>query len=83
MFRDTKSPKNIQEKSRRILATNLIRFRKTEDLSREELAFRCEISTRQIENIELGKCAISIDTLDKISAGTGLSVTFLLQENSK
>lgn len=80
MFRKTKSPKSIQEKSRRNLATNLIKFRKKENISREELAFRCEMSTRQIENIELGKCAVSIDTLDKISNGTTLSVTFLLQE---
>ena len=80
MFRKTKSPKNIQEKSRRSLATNLIQYRKSQNISREELAFRCEISTRQIENIELGKCAVSIDTLDKISNGTLLNVTFLLQE---
>lgn len=80
MFRKTRSPKSIQEKSRKTLATNLIQYRKTQNISREELAFRCEVSTRQIENIELGKCAISIDTLDKISNGTTLSVTFLLQE---
>lgn len=80
MFRNTKSPKSIREKSRRTLATNLIQYRKKHNISREELAFRCEVSTRQIENIELGKCAISIDTLDKISNGTTLSVSFLLQE---
>ena len=80
MFRKTKSPKNIREKSRRTLATNLIQYRKSKNISREELAFRCEISTRQIENIELGKCSVSIDTLDKISSGTLLSVTLLLQE---
>lgn len=80
MFRKTKSPQNIRENSRRTLATNLIQYRKIQNISREELAFRCEVSTRQIENIELGKCAISIDTLDKISDGTALSVTLLLQE---
>lgn len=80
MFRKTRSPKHIQEKSRKILATNLIQFRKNQNISREELAFRCEMSTRQIENIELGKCAVSIDTLDKISNGTQLNVTFLLQD---
>lgn len=80
MFRKTKSPQNIHENSRRTLATNLIQYRKIQNISREELAFRCEMSTRQIENIELGKCAVSIDTLDKISNGTLLSVTFLLQD---
>ena len=80
MFRKTKSPKSIREKSRRTLATNLIQYRKKYNISREELAFRCEMSTRQIENVELGKCAVSIDTLDKISNGTLLSVTFLLQD---
>lgn len=80
MFRKTQSPQNIYEKSRRNLATNLINFRKNENISREELAFRCELSARQVENIELGKCAVSIDTLDKISNGTLLSVTVLLQE---
>lgn len=80
MFRKTKSPKNIHKNSRRILATNLIYFREKHNISREELAFLCEVSTRQIENIEHGKCAVSIDTLDKISDGTALSVTLLLQE---
>ena len=53
MFRKTTAPQNIQGNLRRILATNLIQFRKEKNISREELAFRCDISTRQIENIEL------------------------------
>lgn len=80
MFRKTTTPQNIQGNLRRILATNLIEFRKEKNISREELAFRCDISTRQIENIELGKCAISIDTLDKLSQGVELNVAFLLKE---
>lgn len=74
MFRKTTLPQDIAEESREVIAINMIGFRKEHNLSREEMAELCDLSSRHIENIEFGKIAVTVDTLDKISRGTRLSV---------
>ena len=65
--------------TRECLAENLKRFRKENKMSREELALNCAISTRQLSDIENCKCNTTVDTIDKLSAGTGISVSELLR----
>ncbi len=65
--------------TRKCLADNLRRFRKENKISREELAFNCSISARQLSDIENCKCNTTVDTLDKLSKGTEISVSNLLK----
>lgn len=83
MFRKTTLPQGITKESREIIAHNMIRFREKNNLSREEMAEICNLSSRHIENIEFGQIAVTVDTLDKISYGTNLSVTHWLTNHRK
>ena len=78
MFRKTTFPRDIMEESREVIAYNMIEFREKNNLSREEMAELCDLSSRHIENIEFGKIAVTVDTLDKISYGTLLSAAYWL-----
>ncbi len=78
MFRKTTLPRDIVEESREVIAYNMIDFREKNNLSREEMAELCDLSSRHIENIEFGKIAATVDTLDKISYGTNLSAAYWL-----
>ncbi len=62
-----------------ILANNLKQFRANRHLSQEELAARAELSTRGYGKIERGEVYASLETLDKLVVGTGLSYAELLQ----
>ena len=83
MFRKTTLPQGIMEESREVIAYNMIEFREKNNLSREEMAELCDLSSRHIENIELGKIAVTVDTLDKIGYGTNLSVAHWLTNHRK
>ena len=78
MFRKTTLPRGIMGESREVIAYNMIEFREKNNLSREEMAELCDLSSRHIENIEFGKIAVTVDTLDKISYGTLLSAAYWL-----
>lgn len=65
--------------SRQRLAENLLEYRKKEKISREELAFRCGISARQLADIETCKCSTTVDTVDRLSEGTGIDPCELLK----
>ena len=78
MFRKTTLPRDIMKESREVIAYNMIGFREKNNLSREEMAELCDLSSRHIENIEFGKIAVTVDTLDKISYGTLLSAAYWL-----
>lgn len=66
---------------RKILAQNLIDFRKKEHISQMELAFRTDISRETISLIEREEANLRIDTLSKLTAYTGLTAGELLTEN--
>ncbi len=66
--------------TRERIARNLRKYRKEHKLSREELALNCFISTRQLSDIENCKCNTTVDTLDKLSGGTQMSVSDLVSE---
>lgn len=65
--------------SRQRLAENLLEYRKKEKIPREELAFRCGISARQLADIETCKCNTTIDTIDRLSKGTGIAAMELIK----
>ena len=83
MFRKTTLPRDIVEESREVIAYNMIDFREKNNLSREEMAEVCELSSRHIENIEFGKIAVTVDTLDTIGYGTNLSAAYWLTDHRK
>ncbi len=49
-------------------------------MAREYLALECDITTKHLFMIEHGMASASLDVLDKISRGTGMSVAELLTE---
>lgn len=71
--------RDIAVTSRECLAKSLLSFRKAEGLSREELAFRCGISARQLADIEAGKCNTTLDTLDRLSRGMDVEPSELIK----
>lgn len=66
---------------RKILAQNLIDFRKKEHISQMELAFRTDISRETISLIEREEANVRIDTIGKLTAYSGLTAAELLTEN--
>ena len=56
-----------------IVALNLKRIRLKLELTQEEAAFRCNISVRHYINIENNKTNLSINTLNKLSYGLGVT----------
>ena len=66
--------------SKKILSANLKQYRAKHRLSQEELAARAELSTRGYGKIERAEVHSSLETLDKLGRGTGLSQANLLSE---
>ena len=66
---------------RRILADNLLTFRRLENISQEEISFRTEISKYTISLIERRRTNVSLDILEKLACYTGLTIPELLTEN--
>ncbi len=66
--------------TKKILAENLKCYRKQNKMSREELSLVCQISTRQLADIENCNCNTTVDTLDKLSEGMGISVSELVKK---
>ena len=71
------------ENSRGVLAANIIDYRKERGISRECFAEICDISQRHVTDIEKCRTTITIDTLDKIAAGTHLHTTYWLTVHTK
>ena len=51
------------------IASNIKRLRLAQNITQEEAAFRCDISTRHYSDIENSKTNLSVDVLDKLSYG--------------
>ena len=80
MYKPVKLKKTIKYRSRRILSANLLKYRKKNDMARECLALNCEIDPKYLCKIEHGTAGATVDTLDKISEGTGIPVWELVSE---
>lgn len=66
--------------SKESLAKNLKNYRKEKGIAQEELAFKCALSPRHLSTIEIGSCNTTLDTLDKLSKGTGMTASDLLKQ---
>lgn len=66
---------------KKILADNLIAFRKLENVSQLEISFRTDISKETISLIERGQTNVRLDILEKLASYTGLTIPELLTKN--
>ena len=78
MYREPKLKIEVDKKSRVCLSKNLIDYRKRLNLSRENLALNCEVDVKYLSRIENCSANASLDTLDKLSDGTGISAGDLI-----
>lgn len=63
------------------LGHRIANFRNKENLSQEELAFRCAVGYKHISNIELGKSKPSLDSLVQIANILNISADDLLVDS--
>ena len=66
---------------KKILADNLLAFRKIENISQQEISFRTEISKYTISLIERERTNVRLDILEKLASYTGLTIPELLTKN--
>ena len=78
MYREPKIDIKVDNKSRRCLSKNLIDYRKSMGISRENLALNCDIDVKYLSRIENCSANASLDTLDKLSDGTGIASNKLI-----
>ena len=78
MYRESKVKIQTDKRSRMSLSKNLIGYRKKLNISREILALNCEVDVKYLSRIESCSANASLDTLDKLSDGTGIAAGDLL-----
>ena len=78
MYRESKVKIQTDKRSRMLLSKNLIGYRKKLNISREILALNCEVDVKYLSRIESCSANASLDTLDKLSDGTGIAAGDLL-----
>ena len=78
LYREPKLKIQVDKKSRMCLSKNLIDYRKRLNISRENLALNCEVDVKYLSRIENCSANASLDTLDKLSDGTGISAGDLI-----
>lgn len=78
MYREPKLKIRVDKKSRVCLSKNLIDYRKRLNISRENLALNCEVDVKYLSRIENCSANASLDILDKLSDGTGISAGDLI-----
>ncbi|WP_337847880.1 helix-turn-helix transcriptional regulator [Sphingomonas sp.] len=65
---------------RSILATNVRRYRRALGLSQQHFALEIEMDRTYFGGVERGERNVSIDNLERIAKGLGISPFLLLQE---
>lgn len=80
MYRAPKLNIQTDKRSRKCLSKNLLEYRKRLNLSRESLALNCELDIKYLSRIENCDANASLDVLDKLSHGTGISAGDLITE---
>ena len=79
-YREPKLNIQTEKRSRVCLSKNLIDYRKKLDISRENLALNCEMDVKYLSRIENCSANASLDVLDKLSDGTGISAKDLITD---
>ncbi len=67
---------------REIFRKNVKSFRKSKNLTQEQLAELCDLSTNYIGDIERNRRKVTIDTIEKIANGLKISPSDLLDKNN-
>lgn len=67
---------------REIFRQNVKSFRKSKNLTQEQLAELCDLSTNYIGDIERNRRKVTIDTIEKIANGLNISPSDLLDKNN-
>ena len=67
---------------REIFRKNVKSFRKSKNLTQEQLAELCDLSTNYIGDIERNRRKVTIDTIEKIANGLNISPSELLDKNN-
>ena len=81
-YREPKLNIQTEKRSRICLSKNLIDYRKKLDISRENLALNCEMDVKYLSRIENCSANASLDVLDKLSDGTGISAGDLITDDT-
>ena len=81
MYREPKTQVQTKKRSRECLSNNLKEYRKRLNISREYLALECEMDVKYLSRIESGRANASLDTLDKLSDGTGIAAKDLITKS--
>jgi transcriptional regulator with XRE-family HTH domain len=63
-----------------ILANNILAFRKSKNLSQEELADLCDLHRTYIGSVERGERNVTLSTLEALAGALGVNVPELLTE---
>ena len=66
---------------KKILADNVLTFRRLENISQEEISFYTEISKYTISLIERQRTNVRLDVLERLACYTGLTIPELFTEN--
>lgn len=66
---------------REILSTNIKKYRVAQNMSQEDLAFKCELHRTYISDVERNVRNISIDNIEKIALALNVSPADLLKED--
>ena len=75
--------KKITNKSRAILANNIISMRYEKKWSQEKLAELSNSSSNYICNVETGKRNPSLEFIDNVAKAFGVPISEMLKENKK
>lgn len=65
---------------REVFRQNVKSFRKSKNLTQEQLAELCDLSTNYIGDIERNRRKVTIDTIEKIAKGLNISPADLLNK---
>lgn len=66
---------------REILSANIKKYRTAQNMSQEDLAFKCELHRTYISDVERNVRNISIDNIEKIALALNISPADLLKED--
>lgn len=67
---------------RTILSNNMKKYREINNISQEELAYRCGLHRTYISDVERLNRNISIDNIEKIALALNVNASDLLKENN-
>jgi transcriptional regulator with XRE-family HTH domain len=69
--------------TRRIVARNLVRLRRSRGFTQERLAVAAGVRQAQISEIEAAKISVGIDSLERIASALGVPLAELFEEGKR